>query len=93
MSGEPPQVTYEYRPSFKDWVPVCTRDGEDLSPIDLGEDGGDGLHCPECLYWWPGLDYWPTETQAVNCEGAKGRPLPYDYAIQLIRDSYESELV
>lgn len=93
MNSEPPRVTYKYRPNFKDWVPICTRDHEFLECIDLTEWGyGTGVYCPECVYWWPGLDYWPSETQHLNCEGTKGRPMPYDAAIQLIRDSYESEL-
>lgn len=88
---DPPHITYESRrPLIDDSVPVCSRDIVDLESIDLGEYG-EGLYCCECMYWWPGLDYWPSEFQCKACEGAIGRPMPYDTVIQLMREQYEED--
>lgn len=85
---EPPKITYKCRPQIGDMIPACGRCGDALESI--GIDGyGEGLYCPECMWWWPGLDYWPDEFQCHACEGTPGRQMPYDALVSLMRADIE----
>lgn len=62
--------------------PICPIHGEELTACDFGDKYGEGLYCYECMYWWPGANYYPDTDEIESREGERGKRIPW----QIMRD-------